>query len=420
MQRVVTQDAASAAQKVIENRAQEFVRPARRPSADVKGLAFPRFFALSGKDPFDEVTWETRTALISNDRGEVVFEQAGVEVPSFWSQQATNIVVSKYFRGQVGTPERETSVRQLIGRVVDTIVSWARGGRYFASEERREGLRRRPEAPDGLPEGVVQQPRVVQLRHREAAAVLRVLHQLGAGHARLDPVAGQDRGDAVQVRLGHRHQPLVAAVLAGVAGRRRHRLGSGLVHEGLRRVRRRDQVGREDPARGEDGDPQRRSPRRRRLHQVQGRGGEEGLGADRRGLRRLVRRARVLVGLLPELQQQRARDGRLHARGARRRPVADSGGDRRARDGDAQGPRADADDRRRHSPVRRPRHAVRHDDQRVAHVPRLGADQRVQPVLGVHVPRRLGVQPGVDQPDEVRRGERRVRRRVASARPSTR
>jgi len=135
MQRVVTQDAAPAAQKVIENRAQEFVRPARRPSADVKGLTFPRFFALSGKDPFDEVTWETRTALISNDRGEVVFEQTGVEVPSFWSQQATNIVVSKYFRGQVGTPERETSIRQLIGRVVDTIVGWARTGRYFAGEE---------------------------------------------------------------------------------------------------------------------------------------------------------------------------------------------------------------------------------------------------------------------------------------------
>jgi len=135
MQRVVTQDAASAAQKVIENRAQELARPARRPSADVKGLRFPRFFALSGKDPFDEVTWETRSALISNDRGEVVFEQQDVEVPSFWSQQATNIVVSKYFRGQVGTPERETSVRQLIARVVETIVGWARAGRYFAGEE---------------------------------------------------------------------------------------------------------------------------------------------------------------------------------------------------------------------------------------------------------------------------------------------
>ena len=134
MQRVVTGDAASAAQKVIENRAQEFTRPARRPAADAPGLTFQRFFALSGKDPFDEVTWEKRSALITNDRGEVVFEQKDVEVPAFWSQQATNIVVSKYFRGQVGTPERETSVRQLIGRVVDTIVAWARAGRYFASE----------------------------------------------------------------------------------------------------------------------------------------------------------------------------------------------------------------------------------------------------------------------------------------------
>jgi ribonucleoside-diphosphate reductase alpha chain len=98
------------------------------------GLAFNRFFTLPGIDPFDEVTWDLRAAVIGNERGEVVFEQRDVEIPSFWSQQATNIVVSKYFRGQVGTPERERSVKQLIGRVVDTITSWARKDGYFASE----------------------------------------------------------------------------------------------------------------------------------------------------------------------------------------------------------------------------------------------------------------------------------------------
>ena len=86
-------------------------------------------FTLPGVDPFDEVTWEQRSAVIGNERGEVVFEQRDVEIPSFWSQQATNIVVSKYFRGQIGTPEREHSVKQLIGRVVDTITEWARNGR---------------------------------------------------------------------------------------------------------------------------------------------------------------------------------------------------------------------------------------------------------------------------------------------------
>ena len=85
------------------------------------GLTFPRFFTEAGVDPFDEVEWELRAAVIGNERGEVVFEQRDVEIPKSWSQQATNIVVSKYFRGQIGTPERERSVKQLIGRVVDTI-----------------------------------------------------------------------------------------------------------------------------------------------------------------------------------------------------------------------------------------------------------------------------------------------------------
>jgi ribonucleoside-diphosphate reductase alpha chain len=98
------------------------------------GLEFQRFFTLPGIDPFDEITWEQRSAVIGNERGEVVFEQRDVEIPSFWSQQATNIVVSKYFRGQVGTPERERSVKQLIGRVVETITTWGRKDGYFASE----------------------------------------------------------------------------------------------------------------------------------------------------------------------------------------------------------------------------------------------------------------------------------------------
>jgi ribonucleoside-diphosphate reductase alpha chain len=99
------------------------------------GLEFPRYYTREGVDPFDEVEWELRSAVIGNERGEVVFEQRDVEFPRFWSQTATNIVVSKYFRGQIGTPERERSVRQLIGRVVETITSWARAQKYFASED---------------------------------------------------------------------------------------------------------------------------------------------------------------------------------------------------------------------------------------------------------------------------------------------
>jgi ribonucleoside-diphosphate reductase alpha chain len=100
-----------------------------------RGLTFPRFFTEAGVDPFSEVEWEIRAATIGNERGEMVFEQRDVEIPKFWSQQATNIVVSKYFRGQIGTPERERSVKQLIGRVVTTITEWARTHKYFATED---------------------------------------------------------------------------------------------------------------------------------------------------------------------------------------------------------------------------------------------------------------------------------------------
>jgi len=100
-----------------------------------KGLKFHRFFTKPGVHPFDEIQWEIRDAVITNERGEVVFEQKGVEVPAFWSMLATNIVVSKYFHGQVGTPEREYSVKQLIERVARTITNWGIRDGYFASDE---------------------------------------------------------------------------------------------------------------------------------------------------------------------------------------------------------------------------------------------------------------------------------------------
>ena len=78
-------------------------RTKSKSAATAPGLSFPRFFTDAGVDPFDEVEWELRSAVIANERGDVVFEQRDVEIPKSWSQQATNIVVSKYFRGQIGT-----------------------------------------------------------------------------------------------------------------------------------------------------------------------------------------------------------------------------------------------------------------------------------------------------------------------------
>src|SRR5438034_525945 len=97
-------------------------------------LAVRRLFTIPGRDPFDEIEWEIRDAFIPGKNGPA-FEQKNVEFPKFWSQTATNIVAQKYFRGRMTSPERETSVKQMIGRVVGTISGWGREGGYFATED---------------------------------------------------------------------------------------------------------------------------------------------------------------------------------------------------------------------------------------------------------------------------------------------
>jgi ribonucleoside-diphosphate reductase alpha chain len=106
-----------------------------------KGLVFERFFTDGKKSPFDMVEWEKRTALIGNEKGVTIFRQEDVEVPKSWSQTATNIVTSKYFHGKPGTPQREGSVRTLIGRVVNTIVRWGEEGGYFADAASKDAFR---------------------------------------------------------------------------------------------------------------------------------------------------------------------------------------------------------------------------------------------------------------------------------------
>src|SRR5437879_10374773 len=103
-----------------------------------KGLVFERRFTDGKTSAFDMVEWEKRTALIGNEKGATIFRQEDVEVPKNWSQTATNIVTSKYFHGKPGSPEREGSVRQLIGRVVNTIVRWGTEGGYFADSASRD------------------------------------------------------------------------------------------------------------------------------------------------------------------------------------------------------------------------------------------------------------------------------------------
>jgi ribonucleoside-diphosphate reductase alpha chain len=110
--------------------------------ADRRGIAIERLFTRAGVDPTSEVDWELRSALIAGEDGRVVFEQRDVEVPREWSQTAANVVVSKYFRGGgPGNPGRETSVRQLLSRVVDTISAWGDKQHYFATEADRDNFK---------------------------------------------------------------------------------------------------------------------------------------------------------------------------------------------------------------------------------------------------------------------------------------
>ena len=102
------------------------------------GMVVPRVFSTEGVKPFDQVDWELRTAEIKDERGRVIFQQTACEIPRSWSQLATNVVASKYFYGEINTPERETSVRQLVHRVTRTIADWGREGGYFASAEDAE------------------------------------------------------------------------------------------------------------------------------------------------------------------------------------------------------------------------------------------------------------------------------------------
>src|ERR1700737_496876 len=120
-----------------ETTAAPSVSPANAATLSKKapGLSFRRFFTQPGVSPYDEIEWEKRTALITDTKGNPIFEQKDVEVPKDWSVTATNIVASKYLHGTLGTPERESGVRALVTRVAETIRDWGLSQGYFRTPE---------------------------------------------------------------------------------------------------------------------------------------------------------------------------------------------------------------------------------------------------------------------------------------------
>ncbi len=170
-------------------------------------LGVKRYFTIPGRDPFDEIEWEIRDAFIPG-KDKPAFEQKDVEFPKFWSQTATNIVAQKYFRGRLSSPERERSVKQMIGRVVDTIGRWGRDGGYFADEDEAHDVRGRAEGDPRQPARRLQLAGLVQRRLRGEAAVLRLLHPLDRRLDGVDPRLDPPRGRHLPRRLGLGRQPL--------------------------------------------------------------------------------------------------------------------------------------------------------------------------------------------------------------------
>ena len=159
-----------------------------------------RYFTIPGRDPFDEIDWELRDAFIPGKDGPV-FEQKGVEFPRFWSQTATNIVAQKYFRGRMSSPERESSVKQMIGRVVDTISALGPRRRLLRGRRAGRGVRGRAEGDPRQPARLLQLPGLVQRRLRGAPAGERVLHPLDRGLDGVDPRLDPARGRHLPRRL---------------------------------------------------------------------------------------------------------------------------------------------------------------------------------------------------------------------------
>ena len=236
------------------------------------GLEIRRIYTREGVHPYDEVTWERRDVVMTNWRdGSVNFEQRGVEFPDFWSVNAANIVTTKYFRGAVGTPQREWSLKQLIDRVVGTYGEAGRKHGYFATESDAEIFEHELTYALVASDLQLQLPGLVQRRDRLAAAGLRVLHPGRRRHDGVDPELVPRRGADLQGRLRRR-----ASTCPG-SGPAKELLASGgtasgpvSLHARRRRLGRHDQVRRRHPARGEDGRARRRPPRRRGVHRDQG------------------------------------------------------------------------------------------------------------------------------------------------------
>ena len=246
-------------------------------------------------------------------------------------------------------------------------------GRLLRRRRGGRDVRGGAEGDPRQPVRLLQLAGLVQRRLRGEAAVLCLLHPLDRRLDGVDPRLDPARGRHLPRRLGLRPQPLEAAQLEGAALQGRLRVRPGQLHARRRRLRRDDQVGRQDAARGEDGRARRRPSRRRGVHLVQGQRGAEGPRPRAGRLRHVARLARLGLDPVPEREQLGPRHRRLHGGGGGGQGVEPHRPHRRLRRRDDRRARPAPPDRRGRLAVRRPGRPVRHDDQRVAHAARTRA-----------------------------------------------
>ena len=228
------------------------------------------------------------------DPEDPAFEQRGVEFPASWSQNATNIVAQKYFRGRLGSPERESSVKQMISRVAGHDRRLGARRRLLRRRRGRRRLRGRADPHPPAPEGRLQQPGLVQRRLRGAAAVHRLLHPLASRTRWSRSSTGTPRrGSSSAAARARGSTSRTSAARSSSSPRAGSPPGPVSFMRGADAWAGDDQVRRQDAPGGEDGRARRRPPRHRGLHLVQGARGEEGRRAARRRLRHVDRRRRA-------------------------------------------------------------------------------------------------------------------------------
>ena len=349
-----------------------------------------------------------RTALIGNDKGQVIFRQENVEVPKSWSQTATNIVASKYFHGKPNTPERETSVRQLIARVVDTIVRWGEEGGYFATAESKNIFR------DELTHLLVEQKMAfnspvwfnvgVQAKPQCSACFINSVQDNMDSIMNLAKTEGMlfkwgsGTGTNFSSLRGSNESLSGGGIASGpVSFMKGFDAFAGVIKSGgkTRRAAKMVILNVDHPDIMEFIESKMKEERKAHVLIEQGYNSSiDGEAYSSVFFQNANHSVRVTDDFMRAVEEDRDWWTRNVNDGKPVRKIPR--------------PRSAARDGRIRLAVRRSRHAVRYDDQSLAHLQGHRSHQRFESVLGIHVPRRHGLQPRVAEPAEVSRAERPV------------